>query len=357
MLPKQIAYILYAIIALLAGLFAYSVYTNYQKKIDDESYINNLITKFEDKHKADSIYLVKSNKLIIDKISQKILDSVSNAYEKELKIALSKAQAYKNILIENNISIPGETTATTEEKTTTNSLNKSKSVVISYKQLPNFNPITQKFKTNPTTTNVTTHNRLHKIVNNNTNSQHKLQKQKTSNVTTYSKLKSKTEKRNINNVTSYSKLTKSTIKTNSKPKRNNSNTKIISQHNNPLLDNAENISNLETPPIYPSCENNYSRKEQQNCFAINIHKNVLGNFNTQNIQNIGLERGLNKLRVLFIIDRNGNTRMAKLVGNWPRQVFNEVKKAVESTPRIKPGIKNNQPVAVKYSLLISFIIN
>ncbi len=105
MFSKQLAYSLFAIIALLAILFGVSIFSNYEKNITTEKKINSIITKFEEKFKNDSIYLAKANKLYIDKLSQHIIDSISTIYQIKLEKEINKSKWYKKLLRQNNISL------------------------------------------------------------------------------------------------------------------------------------------------------------------------------------------------------------------------------------------------------------
>lgn len=361
MLSKQFAYLLFGIIAILTVLFGFNIYINYQKNQNSEEKINTIITKFEEKFKADSIYLAKANKMLIDKISQKVIDSVSNVYEEKLKNALVEAQKYKELLIANNIDIPtnkANSNIKIEEKTNPIKSNRvivktpsSKLNVISYKQPANNISRQPKAKNS----NVTTYSQLQK-------------NKTTNNVTTYSQIernnkkiaKKNQPKRNFTFKKINSALPKSKVikKTDSKIKART--TKEIhnpfkTKHNNPLLDNAENINEIGQSPIYPGCEYITTNNEMKKCFATKISRYLLSNFNSSNFTNKKLKKGLNKVRVLFIIDKNGYAKFGKLTGQWPDEVYREAKRVVESTPKMIVGKSQNKNVSVKYSLLIPFI--
>ena len=326
-------------------LFGYSLFINYQKKTNSEDKIANIISAFEEKFKNDSIYLSNVNKLLIDKISQHILDSISSSYERKLEIVLKETNKYKQLLIKNNIDF---------EHISTNNI-PTQSKIDKLEQTSNQKP----------TANVTTYSKLiiKKTDNSNINN--------SSIVTTYSKINTNKKPIKTNsNVTTYSKLIVNKNKTDNSS-LNNSNDVQINKvkgtsnnfqnnnnliHNNYILDTAENINDIDLVPVYNGCENLTSEKERKNCFAINISKHILNNFNTENIQSIGLKKGINKVRVLFIIDKNGYAKIGKLVGEWPHKIYENTKKTIKSIPKMKPGYDNNKPVPIKYSLLIPFIV-
>jgi len=339
MLPKQIAYILIGVIALLSAVFGFSIYSNLKKNQDSEKKISAIISQFEEKFKNDSTYLANANKLLIDKISQHIIDSVSTVYEKKLKSALLESNKYKQLLIANNIKI--ETTIS-----------------------PKINSETDNFK------NITTYSKLNKALKTpkadseqlDITTISKIENKKTyANVTTYSKINRQHDKpkKSTFNITTYSKIDKSEKITNSsklsvKNKRVTSNKNLT--HNNYELDHAENINDLDAVPVYKGCENFQTEEKRKNCFAVNISKHIMNKFNSLNINHSNLKKGLHKVRVLFVVNEHGKAKIGKLVGKWPHQIYSNAKTAIESTPSMTPGYSNNKAISVKYSLLIPFVI-
>jgi len=360
MLSKQFAYLLFGIIALLSVLFGFNVFMNYQKNQNSEEKINTIISKFEEKFKADSIYLAKANKMLIDKISQKVIDSVSNVYEEKLKTALAEAQKYKELLVANNISLTTNKANSNNEAVAQTTVINSKNIevntpttklnVISYKQLAN--NLKERHTKRETNLNVTTYS---KIAQNNS----KTTENNYSNVTTYSKLNKidnansskhsqNTSTKQIKQIASKKQSFKSSIKPIINPT-----TKIT--HNNYLLDHAENINEIDQSPIYPGCEYISTNSERKKCFATKISRYILDHFQSSNFNNKNLKKGLNKVRVLFIIDENGYPKFGKLTEQWPNEVYLEAKRVIESTPKMIAGKSHTKNVPVKYSLLIPFI--
>jgi len=337
MLSKQFTYLLLSIIFLLLLLFGYNIYSNYKKTQAETNRITHIINKFEEKFKNDSIYLAKENKLLIDRVSQKIIDSISSEYEHRLTKLLEEKEKYKALLLANNIS-------------TSSFINPNKE--------PN-KPLLATTNSNSKSSNVTTYSKLNKNSTNKT-----APYSNNSNVTTYSKLNKNNSTNNTvlhssnSNVTAYSKLNKNDIrkkpitKNNNTPQKFIKNSKLVN-HNNQLLDYAENMNTIDFVPVFPNCENEIDKK---NCFAIKISKHIIRNFNNSRVQGTGLKKGIHKVRVLFIIDKNGNAKLGKLVGTWTDDIYIKVKNSIESLPKMKPGIKHNKPTPVKYSLLIPFVI-
>lgn len=357
MLSKKIAYMLFGVIISLSLAFGFFVYSSYTKNQNSEEKINKIISQFEEKFKNDSIYLTNANKMLIDKISQHIIDSMSIVYEDKLENVILKANKYKQLLIANNInpefSIPSHSKNTNSNSATSSSysvttyskLKKKTEIKNTYSNQLNITTIS-KLKNNNLYPNVTTYSKI------NTPPININPKNKPYNITTYSKLK-KTSSNNLisNNTKEKSKNTK-VINTDKKLTTNN-----YLSHNNYTLDHAQNINNLDKMPVYKGCENLNTEDKRKNCFAISISQHIFKKFNSLNIQNSGLKKGLHKVRVLFIIDEHGKAKIGKLVGKWPHQIYKNVKFAVETIPPMKPGYSNNKAISVKYSLLIPFIID
>ena len=93
------------------------------------------------------------------------------------------------------------------------------------------------------------------------------------------------------------------------------------------------------------------------CFISKISLHTQEKIDKSIIQNYGLNYGIKKIRVLFIIDENGITKVKKIIGTWPINIKNEIKRAIETAPKMKPGMLNGNVTPVKYSLQIPLNIN
>jgi protein TonB len=134
------------------------------------------------------------------------------------------------------------------------------------------------------------------------------------------------------------------------PTNSTKRSKII--HGIPALDNAFNINSVDKSPIYPGCETSPSEFEKKNCFASKVASYVLYNFN----KNTAKETNKAKIRILFVINKNGHSKLIKSVGYWPSKITNEAKRVIKSLPKMTPGMVNNKTVSVKYSLQIPLTI-
>ena len=123
---------------------------------------------------------------------------------------------------------------------------------------------------------------------------------------------------------------------------NKNNTK----HANKVLDNSVNISDVDTSPIFPGCENLSAKFDTTNCIISSISRYVDINYN------LNIAKSINgKVRVLFIIDEQGNTKVIDILGEYPTIAKDELKRVLESLPNVQPGTLKGVTVPVKYSLL------
>ena len=121
------------------------------------------------------------------------------------------------------------------------------------------------------------------------------------------------------------------------------------------LDNSVNLEDISTSPIYIGCENKPTEFDKKNCLYTNINNFSIYNFNKNNITS-KLPKGLNTIRALIVIDDLGKAKILKTIGNWDKDVINEVKRVIDSLPLFKPGTLNNIPTPVKISIKIPFQI-
>jgi len=176
----------------------------------------------------------------------------------------------------------------------------------------------------------------------------------TSNVTTYSKLPKERKLKNKK----ISKITQNQAKPNyiNQVIYNSSNETKIIRHGIPALDNANNISAVETMPLFPGCESSQTNKAKKDCLYNGITKFVYTKFNTSLAKKFGASKGFNEIRVLIVIDENGNSKAIKTTGKWDNNIVNEAKRVIKSLPKMIPGKKNGQSTSVKYSFKIPFIV-
>ncbi len=119
-------------------------------------------------------------------------------------------------------------------------------------------------------------------------------------------------------------------------------------HGNIELDHSVNISDVDTSPVFPGCENKATKFDTTNCIISSIAKYVDLNYNDTVSNKI---KG--KVRVLFIVKEDGTTKVISIIGNYQIGAKKELKRVIETLPNIKAGTLNGMTVPVKYSLLFS----
>lgn len=108
---------------------------------------------------------------------------------------------------------------------------------------------------------------------------------------------------------------------------------------------------IEEVPKFPGCIGN--NEELKKCTEEKIRSYVYEKFNTEISQELGLESGIQKIYVQFIIDKNGN--ISHIECRAPHKTLQlEAERVVKSLPKMEPGKQRGKPVGVKYTLPIVF---
>ena len=145
---------------------------------------------------------------------------------------------------------------------------------------------------------------------------------------------------------------------------------IKSNSDDIISDIVVNSSMVEEFPLHPNCSEFGSNKDKNNCMNRMIAQHVQANLNIKNINcpenenesnlvqpcNEQLQPGRKRINVSFIIGTSGNIEDVKVVSSYP-VIANEVKKVIESLPKMKPGTQSGQPVRVRYALPVIYTIN
>lgn len=110
---------------------------------------------------------------------------------------------------------------------------------------------------------------------------------------------------------------------------------------------------IESVPVYPGCKGN--NKKLRACFKKKITEFFGKRFNASLSQELGLSEGKKRLYVVFRIDKQG--QVVDVKARAPHPVLErEVKTIINSLPKMTPGKQRNKPVAVSYSLPITFLV-
>jgi protein TonB len=108
---------------------------------------------------------------------------------------------------------------------------------------------------------------------------------------------------------------------------------------------------IEDAPIFPGCKGTTS--EMKACFTQQIQKFVSKNFNAKLASELNLTTGIQRISVLFNIDKKGN--IVEIKARAPhKKLQQEAIRVVSLLPQMEPGKQRNKPVNVKFSLPILF---
>ena len=108
---------------------------------------------------------------------------------------------------------------------------------------------------------------------------------------------------------------------------------------------------IEDAPIFPGCKG--SRAEMKTCFSDRITKFVGNKFNSGLASELNLPSGIQRIFVLFKIDKQGN--IVEIKAKAPHiKLKEEAIRVVELLPQMEPGKQRGKPVNVKYSIPIVF---
>lgn len=110
---------------------------------------------------------------------------------------------------------------------------------------------------------------------------------------------------------------------------------------------------VENAPVFPGCEG--SEAALRACLQEKIANHVNTNFNSGLGKELGLETGLKKVFVMFIIDNEGN--IADVQARAPhKKLEEEAMRVIKSLPKMIPGKQKGKSVGVKYALPIAFMV-
>lgn len=113
------------------------------------------------------------------------------------------------------------------------------------------------------------------------------------------------------------------------------------------------IAMVSEMPIFPGCKGN--NEELKKCLSEKIGRIVRKNFNPDIAQDLGLKPGVQRIFVMFVIDKDGN--ISNIKSNAPhKSLTKETKRVLGKIPKMLPGKYNGKKVGVKYSLPIRYQI-
>ncbi|MFC2127678.1 energy transducer TonB [Bacteroidota bacterium] len=109
---------------------------------------------------------------------------------------------------------------------------------------------------------------------------------------------------------------------------------------------------IEDIPVFPGCEKG-TKDEKKACFSKQISKFINRKFNANLASDLGLSAGKKRIFVMFKIDKTGSITEIRARAPHPR-LQKEAERVVKMLPKMIPGKQRGRPVAVRYSLPISF---
>ncbi len=118
------------------------------------------------------------------------------------------------------------------------------------------------------------------------------------------------------------------------------------KHDNPKMDNSVNNNEITSTPIYYGCKRKKTEFDRKNCLLTKMRNHVLKNF-----KNNDFKAEKKRVRVLFIVDKNGSTIVINILANLKPNTKRKLKRIIESVPKMDPGLLENTPVSVKFSEL------
>ncbi|WP_299155919.1 energy transducer TonB [uncultured Tenacibaculum sp.] len=129
-------------------------------------------------------------------------------------------------------------------------------------------------------------------------------------------------------------------------------TKVTLKAEKPADEETMSINNVQNTPVFRGCEG-LSEEENRKCFERKIQKHIQRHFNAEIAQDLGLRSGKYKIYTQFVIDKSGAVSDVKIRAPH-KKLEKETNGVVNKIPKFRPGMQNNKPVKVKYTLPITF---
>ncbi|MBI9040536.1 energy transducer TonB [Lutibacter sp.] len=114
------------------------------------------------------------------------------------------------------------------------------------------------------------------------------------------------------------------------------------------------FSEIENVPVFPGCTG--TEEELKKCLQEGITNHVNKNFNTNLTKELKLEPGVQRIYVMFKIDKDGNISDIKSRASH-KALEDEAIRVVSLLPKMTPGKHKSNFVNVKYALPIAFKVD
>jgi len=110
---------------------------------------------------------------------------------------------------------------------------------------------------------------------------------------------------------------------------------------------------LTRSPIYPGCAKKRSEVEKKKCLTSKMLRHIQRKFNSDLVQDVGLKQGINKIKVSFVVDKNGYANVLQ-VRTDNKRLEKEAIRVIQSLPKMTPGRVNGKTSQMKYVIPIQF---
>lgn len=107
---------------------------------------------------------------------------------------------------------------------------------------------------------------------------------------------------------------------------------------------------VEIVPVFPGCETLSNNNDRKKCMSNEISKLISKRFDISIAETLNLN-GKQSIYVTFIVNKNGQITDVQVRAPHPR-LEKEAKRVVNLIPKLSPGMQNDKPVNVMYSLPI-----
>ncbi len=112
----------------------------------------------------------------------------------------------------------------------------------------------------------------------------------------------------------------------------------------------ENANEKGITPIWPKC--NKSRQTPTQCFDNKLRNHIIANFE---YPEIALNEGLSgTVTVEFIVNKKGKVEVLEVNGAH-RYLQREAIRIIRTIPKMEPGKWGNKPIAIAYTVPITFL--
>ncbi|PKV49560.1 protein TonB [Aquimarina sp. MAR_2010_214] len=123
----------------------------------------------------------------------------------------------------------------------------------------------------------------------------------------------------------------------------------ISFSQDAIILSKENANEKGITPLWPKCDK--SRQGPVECFDSKLRRHILQNFE---YPDAAMEDGLSgTVTVEFIINKKGKVEVLEVTGAH-RYLQREAIRIIRAIPKMKPGKWGEKPIAVAYSVPITF---